>query len=68
MYENGLEIIPRRQIRTILQRVTRRNQVAHTTANNISQDRKRERAGCFFEAIMPNHMGEVAECTGDHLS
>jgi branched-chain amino acid aminotransferase len=64
-YEDGLEIITSSFIRchpnSISPRVKSLNYL-----NNILAKAEATRAGCQ-EAIMLNHMGEVAECTGDNL-
>jgi branched-chain amino acid aminotransferase len=65
LYEEGLEIITSSIIRshpnTISPRVKSLNYL-----NNILAKIEAARAGCQ-EAIMLNHVGEVAECTGDNI-
>ncbi|NBO91117.1 MAG: branched-chain-amino-acid transaminase [Planctomycetia bacterium] len=64
-YEEGLEIITSSVIRahpnTISPRVKSLNYL-----NNILARIEANRAGCH-EALMLNHIGEVAECTADNL-
>jgi len=64
-YENGLEIITSSVIRNhpaaLSPRVKSLNYL-----NNILAKWEAIRAGCF-EALMLNHIGEVAECTGDNV-
>jgi len=65
MYEDGLEIITSSIIRahpnTISPRVKSLNYL-----NNILAKIEATRAGCK-EALMLNHVGEVAECTADNV-
>src|SRR5262249_47647563 len=65
MYEEGMEVITSSYIRchpnTISPRVKSLNYL-----NNILAKIEAARAGCP-EAIMLNHLGEVAECTGDNI-
>jgi branched-chain amino acid aminotransferase len=65
LYENGLEIVTASTIRshpnTVNPRVKSLNYL-----NNILAKIEGQRAGCF-EALMLNHKGEVAECTGDNI-
>jgi branched-chain amino acid aminotransferase len=65
LYENGLEIITAATIRNHPNAVNPRIKSLNYL-NNILAKIEAIRAGCF-EAIMLNHMGEVAECTGDNL-
>jgi len=64
-YENGLDIVTAATIRshpaTLSPRVKSLNYL-----NNILAKMEAIRAGCF-EALMLNHKGEVAECTGDNV-
>ena len=65
LYEEGMEVITSSYIRchpnTISPRVKSLNYL-----NNILAKIEAVRAGCQ-EAIMLNHNGEVAECTGDNI-
>lgn len=65
LYENGLDVITAATIRShpasLSPRVKSLNYL-----NNILAKIEAIRAGCL-EAIMLNHKGEVAECTGDNL-
>ena len=65
MYDEGMEIITSSVIRahpnTISPRVKSLNYL-----NNILAKIEANRAGCP-EALMLNHLGEVAECTADNL-
>lgn len=65
LYENGLEIITAATIRNHPNAVNPRVKSLNYL-NNILAKIEAIRAGCF-EAIMLNHMGEVAECTGDNI-
>jgi branched-chain amino acid aminotransferase len=65
LYENGLEIITAATIRNHPNAVNPRIKSLNYL-NNILAKIEAIRAGCF-EAIMLNHKGEVAECTGDNL-
>lgn len=64
-YENGLDIITAATIRSHPAAVSPRVKSLNYL-NNILAKIEAIRAGCF-EAIMLNHLGEVAECTGDNL-
>jgi branched-chain amino acid aminotransferase len=64
-YENGLEIITASTIRNHPNAVNPRVKSLNYL-NNILAKIEAIRAGCL-EAIMLNHKGEVAECTGDNL-
>jgi branched-chain amino acid aminotransferase len=65
LYENGLEIITAATIRShpaaLSPRVKSLNYL-----NNILAKIEAIRGGCL-EALMLNHKGEVAECTGDNI-
>src|SRR5262249_5468894 len=65
MYDEGMEIIPSSYVRchpnTISPRVKSLNYL-----NNILAKIEATRAGCP-EALMLNHVGEVAECTADNV-
>jgi branched-chain amino acid aminotransferase len=65
LYENGLEIITAATIRShpaaLSPRVKSLNYL-----NNILAKIEAIRGGCL-EALMLNHNGEVAECTGDNV-
>jgi branched-chain amino acid aminotransferase len=65
LYEEGMEVITSSYIRchpnTISPRVKSLNYL-----NNILAKIEATRAGCP-EALMLNHLGEVAECTGDNV-
>jgi len=65
LYEHGLEIITAATIRShpaaLSPRVKSLNYL-----NNILAKMEAIRAGCL-EALMLNHKGEVAECTGDNV-
>jgi len=65
LYENGLEIITASTIRNHPNAVNPRVKSLNYL-NNIMAKIEAIRAGCL-EAIMLNHNGEVAECTGDNL-
>ena len=65
LYENGLEIITAATIRNHPNAVNPRVKSLNYL-NNILAKIEAIRAGCL-EAIMLNHLGEVAECTGDNL-
>ncbi|MCE9529650.1 MAG: aminotransferase class IV, partial [Planctomycetes bacterium] len=65
LYANGLEIITASTIRNHPNAVNPRIKSLNYL-NNILAKIEAIRAGCF-EAIMLNHKGEVAECTGDNL-
>lgn len=64
-YEKGLEIITAATIRSHPAALSPRIKSLNYL-NNILAKIEAIRAGCF-EAIMLNHKGEVAECTGDNL-
>src|SRR5947207_13527986 len=65
LYENGLEIVTAATIRNHPNAVNPRIKSLNYL-NNILAKIEAVRAGCH-EAIMLNHLGEVAECTGDNL-
>ncbi len=65
LYEVGLEIITAATIRNHPNAVNPRVKSLNYL-NNILAKIEAIRAGCL-EAIMLNHKGEVAECTGDNL-
>jgi branched-chain amino acid aminotransferase len=65
LYENGLEVITSSYIRNHPNAVNPRIKSLNYL-NNILAKMEAIRAGCL-EAIMLNHKGEVAECTGDNL-
>jgi branched-chain amino acid aminotransferase len=65
LYENGLEIITSSFIRNHPNAVNPRVKSLNYL-NNILAKIEAIRAGCL-EAIMLNHKGEVAECTGDNI-
>jgi branched-chain amino acid aminotransferase len=65
LYENGLEIITSSYIRNHPNAVNPRVKSLNYL-NNILAKIEAIRAGCL-EAIMLNHKGEVAECTGDNI-
>ena len=65
LYENGLEVITSSYIRNHPNAVNPRVKSLNYL-NNILAKIEAIRAGCL-EAIMLNHKGEVAECTGDNL-
>lgn len=64
-YENGLEIITSSIIRNHPNALNPRIKSLNYL-NNILAKIEAIRAGCL-EAVMLNHKGEVAECTGDNL-
>src|SRR5262245_57776648 len=64
-YDNGLEIITASTIRNHHNALNPRIK-SMNYLNNILAKIEAVRAGCH-EAIMLNHNGEVAECTGDNL-
>jgi branched-chain amino acid aminotransferase len=64
-YDNGLEIITASTIRNHHNALNPRIKSLNYL-NNILAKIEAVRAGCH-EAIMLNHNGEVAECTGDNL-
>lgn len=65
LYENGLEIITASTIRNHPNAVNPRVKSLNYL-NNILAKMEAIRAGCL-EAIMLNHKGEIAECTGDNI-
>ncbi|QVL30067.1 branched-chain-amino-acid transaminase [Telmatocola sphagniphila] len=65
LYENGLEIITASTTRNLSNAVNPRVKSLNYL-NNILAKIEAIRAGCL-EAIMLNHKGEVAECTGDNI-
>ncbi len=65
LYESGLEIITAATIRNHHNALNPRIKSLNYL-NNIMAKIEAIRAGCL-EAIMLNHNGEVAECTGDNL-
>ncbi len=65
LYQNGLEIITSSIIRNHPQALDPRVKSLNYL-NNILAKMEAIRAGCL-EALMLNHKGEVAECTGDNL-
>jgi branched-chain amino acid aminotransferase len=65
MYENGMEIVTAATIRNHPNAVNPRIKSLNYL-NNILAKIEGIRAGCA-EALMLNHKGEVAECTGDNV-
>lgn len=65
LYENGLEVITSSYVRNH-PNATNPRVKSLNYLNNILAKIEAIRAGCL-EAIMLNHKGEVAECTGDNL-
>ncbi|HLJ95196.1 MAG TPA: aminotransferase class IV, partial [Gemmataceae bacterium] len=65
LYENGLEIMTVSTIRNHPNALNPRIKSLNYL-NNILAQIEAVQAGCF-EALMLNHKGEVAECTGDNL-
>ena len=65
LYENGLEVITSSYTRNH-PNATNPRVKSLNYLNNILAKIEAIRAGCL-EAIMLNHKGEVAECTGDNL-
>jgi len=65
LYENGLEIVTVSTIRNHPNAVNPRIKSLNYL-NNILAKIEAIQAGCL-EAVMLNHKGEVAECTGDNL-
>jgi branched-chain amino acid aminotransferase len=65
MYENGLELVTASTIRNHPAALSPRIKSLNYL-NNIMAKMEGLRAGCV-EAVMLNHKGEVAECTGDNL-
>src|SRR5437870_7714379 len=65
LYENGLEIMTVSTIRNHPNALNPRIKSLNYL-NNILAQVEAVQAGCF-EALMLNHKGEVAECTGDNI-
>lgn len=65
LYENGLKIVTASLIRNHPNAMNPRVKSLNYL-NNILAKIEAIRAGCF-EALMLNHKGEVAECTGDNI-
>ena len=65
LYENGLEIVTAATIRNHPNALNPRIKSLNYL-NNILAKIEAIRAGCL-EALMLNHKGEVAECTGDNI-
>jgi branched-chain amino acid aminotransferase len=65
LYENGLEIVTVSTIRNHPNSLNPRIKSLNYL-NNIMAQIEAVQAGCF-EALMLNHKGEVAECTGDNI-
>jgi branched-chain amino acid aminotransferase len=65
LYENGLEIMTVSTIRNHPNALNPRIKSLNYL-NNIMAQIEAVQAGCF-EALMLNHKGEVAECTGDNI-
>src|SRR5207247_352156 len=65
LYENGMEVVTAATIRNHPNALNPRIKSLNYL-NNILAKIEAVRAGCH-EAIMLNHNGEVAECTGDNL-
>lgn len=65
LYENGLEIVTVSTIRNHPNALNPRIKSLNYL-NNIMAQIEAVQAGCF-EALMLNHKGEVAECTGDNV-
>ncbi|MBX7106363.1 MAG: branched-chain-amino-acid transaminase [Gemmataceae bacterium] len=65
LYDNGLEIITAATIRNH-PAATNPQVKSLNYLNNILAKLEAIRAGCL-EAIMLNHKGEIAECTGDNI-
>jgi branched-chain amino acid aminotransferase len=65
LYENGLEIVTAATIRNHPDALSPRIKSLNYL-NNIMAKIEGVRAGCL-EALMLNHKGEVAECTGDNV-
>src|SRR5262249_29679845 len=65
LYENGLEIVTAATIRNHPNALNPRIKSLNYL-NNIMAKVEGVRAGCL-EALMLNHKGEVAECTGDNI-
>src|SRR5437763_3682478 len=65
LYENGMEIVTVSTIRNHPNALNPRIKSLNYL-NNILAQIEAVQAGCF-EALMLNHKGEVAECTGDNI-
>jgi len=65
LYENGMEIVTVSTIRNHPNALNPRIKSLNYL-NNILAQIEAVQAGCF-EALMLNHNGEVAECTGDNI-
>jgi len=65
LYENGMEIVTAATIRNHPNALNPRIKSLNYL-NNIMAKVEGVRAGCL-EALMLNHKGEVAECTGDNI-
>ena len=65
LYQKGLEIVTASSIRNHPQALNPRIKSLNYL-NNIMAKMEGIRAGCL-EALMLNHKGEVAECTGDNI-
>jgi branched-chain amino acid aminotransferase len=65
LYENGLEIVTVSTIRNHPNALNPRIKSLNYL-NNIMAQVEAVQSGCF-EALMLNHKGEVAECTGDNI-
>jgi branched-chain amino acid aminotransferase len=65
LYENGLEIVTVSTIRNHPNALNPRIKSLNYL-NNILAQIEAVQSGCF-EALMLNHKGEVAECTGDNM-
>ncbi len=65
LYEKGMEIVTASTIRNHPAAVNPRIKSLNYL-NNVLAKLEGKRAGCM-EALMLNHLGEVAECTGDNI-
>jgi branched-chain amino acid aminotransferase len=65
LYDNGLEIATVSTIRNHPNALNPRIKSLNYL-NNIMAQMEAVQAGCF-EALMLNHKGEIAECTGDNI-
>src|SRR5947209_18306593 len=65
LYENGMELATVSTIRNHPNALNPRIKSLNYL-NNILAQIEAEQAGCF-EALMLNHKGEIAECTGDNV-